>query len=119
MSPEFIPESPIFRDNPINANGAPGVDVFGMVPTGVAWADLGTVNDPGGNTYTGASGNCRNIYDQRDSMAGDIPAVGNSWDEPPPPDQVCGPAESLTNPWDGTHNDAITNDNCIQFARFT
>jgi hypothetical protein len=58
------------RGNAITDNGGHGVYITEGNP------DLGTPDDPGGNTFAGN----KSGYDVYNASAEDIPAVGNSWD---------------------------------------
>jgi hypothetical protein len=110
------------RNNIIDANGAGGIDAYGIRMFGCANPAMGPA---GGNTFQGASGNGRHLWDGNIPNVGSPPfpcgvspltvnAAGNTWSEAPPPAGLqCGPGNDS---FPLTRNYNILNaGQCIQF----
>jgi hypothetical protein len=110
------------RNNTIDANGAGGLDAYSVVLFGCSNPSFGPA---GGNTFQGASGNGRHLWNRNiPNPAGPpIPcgvtplttnAAGNTWSEAPAPAGLqCGPANDSLPP---TRNYEIVNTgHCVQF----
>ncbi len=111
--------SPTLRNNDIFVNGAPGVRVCGIVLAGNAYVDLGTLDphDPGNNTITGDASNCWKLFDNRNDFNQTIPAFGNTWNDPQPPEALfCGPNYDSRQD-QGSDNLGIVNNNCVDYGQ--
>ncbi len=108
-------------NNTIDANGAGGMDAYGIRLFGCSNPAMGPA---GGNTFQGASGNGRHLWNGNIPNVGAPPpcgvspltvnAAGNTWSETPAPAGLqCGPANDS---FPTTRNYEIVNaGHCIQF----
>jgi parallel beta-helix repeat protein len=111
------------RNNIIDANGAGGIDAYGIRMFGCSNPAMGPA---GGNTFQGASGIGRHLWDGNIPNVGSplpcgvspytVNASGNTWSEAPPPAGLqCGAANDSLLVF-GTRNYNILNaGQCVQF----